>query len=222
MIQYVLEIELKSETVFGSGHSVPGMVDQEVLYDDYGFPYMKGKTVKGKLKEEVAHVLWCLSKGKRGMADPLIDDLFGAPASDTAAVLRFSDLCMDETVRQMFVKKIQAGDFEAKDILNASTEIRSFTGIDYEKGVAKKGSLRRVRVIRKGLYFYSHIFPGRDLSSLEEDIMGIAAASLKHLGTMETRGMGYVSCRLMKGQENLTDQSMIRPREGILDGISVL
>ena len=35
MIQYVLEIELKSETVFGSGHSVPGMVDQEVLYDDY-------------------------------------------------------------------------------------------------------------------------------------------------------------------------------------------
>ena len=35
MIQYVLEIELKSETVFGSGNSVPGMVDLEVLYDDY-------------------------------------------------------------------------------------------------------------------------------------------------------------------------------------------
>ena len=111
---------------------------------------------------------------------------------------------------------------KAKDILNASTEVRSFTGIDYEKGVAKEGSLRRVRVIRKGLYFYSHILTGRDLSSFEEDIMGIAAASLKHLGTMETRGMGYVSCRLMKGQENLTDQSMTKLREGILDEISVL
>ena len=66
-MKLLLKVELLSEAAFGSGNAVPGVVDEEVLHDPGRVPYMKGKTVKGKLKEEFAHLLWCLSEGQRGI-----------------------------------------------------------------------------------------------------------------------------------------------------------
>ena len=59
-MNYILEVKLLSQAIFGSGNSVSGVVDQEVLHDDLGFPFMKGKTVKGKFKEagEGWKIIW--------------------------------------------------------------------------------------------------------------------------------------------------------------------
>ncbi len=46
MNHYKIEMELLSEAIFGSGYSVPGSVDLEVVFDDYCLPYMKAKTFK--------------------------------------------------------------------------------------------------------------------------------------------------------------------------------
>jgi len=45
--RYTLKIELLTDAVFGSGNSVPGFVDADVLHDEYGFLYINGKTLKG-------------------------------------------------------------------------------------------------------------------------------------------------------------------------------
>jgi len=43
MEEYTLKIELLTDAVFGSGNSVPGFVDADVLHDEYGFLYINGK-----------------------------------------------------------------------------------------------------------------------------------------------------------------------------------
>ena len=70
--------------------------------------------------------------------------------------------------------------------------------MDYERGTAKKGSLRKIRVIGKGLYFYGWITAVRDLTLEEKQLLQTAAMSLKYLGTMETRGKGLVRCCLLE------------------------
>ena len=62
MIEYTLKIELLSDMIFGSGMATPGSVDLEVLHDSYGIPYMKGKTIKGKLREEVRNITRWINK----------------------------------------------------------------------------------------------------------------------------------------------------------------
>lgn len=219
---YTMEVELLTEAVFGSGNMVPGLVDLEVLHDEEGFPYMKGKTVKGKIKEEFAHALWCLTEGRKNIEDPLVKEFFGSPDMEGRAVLVFSDLCMDSRVKSLFSEKIREGEIEPWEILNAVTGIRNFTAVNYETGTAEKGSLRRVRVIRKGLRFYSRISTARDLNPQEELLLSAAVLSLKYLGTMETRGKGAVRCRLQKGELKLPEPGLKGEWKGLKDALSVL
>ena len=52
MVTYRLKIKLLSDTTFGRGDGVAGLIDQEVEHDPYGFPYLRGRTLKGLLSEE--------------------------------------------------------------------------------------------------------------------------------------------------------------------------
>ena len=213
MEEYILKVELETETLFGSGFSVPGVVDQDALCDSYGFPYMKGKTLKGKLREEFEHVQKCLRKGdtdpdKNNADRQLADRLFGQPDDSWGQGLRFSELALPWELRRHLIHAIESDDtdFTAEDVRSATTQIRTYTSIDYETGVAAKGSLRRARMINKGLIFQSTITASESLSKEEEMLLAMAALSLKHLGTMETRGKGYVKCSLWKDNVNITDQ----------------
>ena len=204
MTEYTLKVELLSDAVFGSGESVPGVVDQDVLHDCYGFPMMKGKTVKGKLKEEFEQILFCRDKGNTGTGNKITEKLFGKEDTDNSSCLRFSDLTMDRGVRSILAEAVEKKEIDVADVIDATTDIRSFTSINYETGVAKKGSLRKIRVIRKGLLFTGTITSERELTPDEELLLAQSAAALKHLGTMETRGKGFVKCRLSKDGSELT------------------
>ena len=46
-------MELLSDTILGSGLSIPGGEDIAVCKYDAGFPYMKGSTLKGLLRESL-------------------------------------------------------------------------------------------------------------------------------------------------------------------------
>ena len=60
---------------------------------------------------------------------------------------------MDKYLRGLFDRKVQEHMITPEEILNAVTEIRTFTAIDYNTGVADKGTLRKVRVIGKDFDF---------------------------------------------------------------------
>ena len=68
-----MEMILKSDAIFGSGYSIPGEEDIAVCKDQDGYPYMKGSTFKGLLRESMERMAyWC------GMENTEIDKMMGA------------------------------------------------------------------------------------------------------------------------------------------------
>ena len=61
MMKLALTIELLTDTTFGRGDGVAGLVDEEVEHDSQtGLPIIRGRTLKGLLVEECANLLYAL------------------------------------------------------------------------------------------------------------------------------------------------------------------
>src|SRR5215813_4972072 len=56
-----IHLHLISDTTFGRGDGVAGLVDEEVEHDAAtGLPFVRGRTLKGLLVEECANILFAL------------------------------------------------------------------------------------------------------------------------------------------------------------------
>lgn len=56
-VAFVVEMELDSDGIFGSGYSIPGGDDINTTIDKQGYPYLKGSTLKGLLAESLYNLL---------------------------------------------------------------------------------------------------------------------------------------------------------------------
>ncbi|MPM45355.1 hypothetical protein SDC9_92042 [bioreactor metagenome] len=198
MGRYKIEIELLSEAIFGSGYSIPGSVDLEVVYDNYGLPYMKAKTFKGNLREHMEDSVTILKNCyNRDFSDEL-NKLLGKENSGIIAwgSIKLSDCCIQENIKNFFAYAVENNEIYAKEIRDALTEVRSFTAIE-DDGSYKDRSLRQARVIRRGLKLYSDIYCERSLSDRELAILALSVSSMRHIGSMRTRGKGEVRLRLL-------------------------
>lgn len=199
MDKYKIEVKLLSEAIFGSGHSIPGSVDLEIVYDEYGFPYMKAKTFKGNLREAMNNVVILLGdKFKETMESLIGKENNGIEVWKT---LKFSDCMLPVNVREFVGLAIEKKEIQALEVKDSLTSIRSFTSIE-DDGSLKNGSLRQYRVIRKGLIFEVEVNCERQLDEKELSLLAVSVKSLKHIGTMRTRGKGRVDCRLINNEEN--------------------
>ncbi len=174
-----VRIKLISNTVFGSGKSVPGGEDIAVLTDNEGFPYLKASTFKGILREAVKNIIdWTGDETD-------INELFGR--SGEYAVDENRLIFSDFTVHEGIKKAMLSQDGISRDkITDCFTGIYTFTGI--EDGIVDEGSLRSCRYIEKGNIFYGEIICPEKHRELTEK--GLRA--VKYIGTMKTRGFGRV------------------------------
>lgn len=202
MDKYKIEVKLLSEAIFGSGHSIPGSVDLEIVYDDYGFPYMKAKTFKGNLREAMCNAAILLDNE----FEETMESLMGKERNgiEVWKTLKFSDCMLPENVREFIKLAIENNKIQASEVKDALTSIRSFTSID-DDGSYKEGSLREYRVIKKGLIFEVEVNCERKLAEKELGLLAVSVKSLKHIGTMRTRGKGRVDCRLIDINEGHKD-----------------
>ncbi|NLU08444.1 MAG: hypothetical protein GXW91_09530 [Clostridiales bacterium] len=200
-----IKIKLLSESIFGNGESESSGVDVDILKDDIGVPYFRGKTFKGKLRAEISALgeyMSCFSKNKY---DKIIEGLLGKEGKFDSNTLKFSDCVISECVHDDLKYGIENGKLDKKDILNSLTEVRTFTRID-ENGVPEKGSLRQARVIKKGLILYCNVECQRNLDDVEKGILSAGAAALRNLGAMESRGKGNVKCSLIEKGKDVTSK----------------
>ena len=51
MTEYRIEVKLITESIFGSGYSIPSEVDLEVVTDEYGLPYMRLRPLREILEK---------------------------------------------------------------------------------------------------------------------------------------------------------------------------
>lgn len=193
MNSYKILVKLLTETIFGSGYSIPGSVDLEIVYDENGFPFMKAKTFKGNLREEMENVVKVLGRDDRLIKGLLGDENQG---QEVWRNLKFSDCRLRENIRKTLKYGIDSDEIKPFEIKDALTQIRRFTSTEID-GSVKKGSLRQLRVIKKGLEFEVELSCERKLSEEELEILAFSVKSLKHMGTMRTRGKGEVDCRFL-------------------------
>ncbi|AYF54391.1 CRISPR-associated protein [Clostridium novyi] len=201
MIKYPVEIKLLSETTFGSGESKNGNVNTDILLDNEGLPYFLGKTFKGCLRKSIEDILkpfYCKS-GKN--FSQIIKDLFGRgnykkdpkTKEEKESIeyqrdgkLKFSNFYLHKDILDIFDKG------NKDEILDVLTDVRFSIKMNEELGVADKGSLRAIRVLKKDLVFVGFIECENKLADNEFEILKRGILSLKNLGVNKSRGKGHV------------------------------
>lgn len=161
-------MELLSDTIFGSGFSIPGGEDIAVCRDQNGFPYLKGSTLKGLLSESCENL-----------------SAWGGTDAGTAAAL-FGDEGWSGAAdgRRLMLTGLTLCD-PPQDAAECYAN-RAFTALN--GGVAKTDTLRTAACVRSGLRFAGSIECDEAHVALMHDIL----AGVKWLGTLRSRGFGRV------------------------------
>ncbi len=187
-IRMQVTMELLSDAIFGSGFSIPGGEDIAVCRDGQGYPYLKGTTLKGLLRESLENLIaWT------GGDSADIDAILGAPGWDGTAEdrrLHLTALTLEEPPADP----------------ETCYGLRTFTSL--ENGVVKDQTLRTASCIRRGLRFSGELTCAEEDAALLQD----ALAGIKWAGTMRSRGFGSVRVRGKVLADSRTDRKPVRGR----------
>lgn len=198
MIIYQLKITLLSDTTFGRGDGVAGLIDQEVEHDSCGFPYLRGRTLKGLLSEECDNLIAVLQNDSRAYSENLACTLFGKPGSTlgTIAAMHVGDAYLPDDLREAVAWQIQDKTLTKEEVLESLTTIRRQTAIDSQTGTADEGSLRSFRVVIRQLEFKADLVFEIQPTDEMLSILAVGVLALRRVGSGRNRGRGYVRCTL--------------------------
>lgn len=186
-----IEIKLLSDLAVGAGESYQSGVDQDIVYDDFGFPYIPAKRLKGCIRESALELVEMGLFSKK-----VYDDLFGKEGIRTGHII-MNNAYLDEY--DQMVKDVQncsdANLVHQQNVLELYTYSRTQTKIDSETGMAEETSLRTMRVLKKGLSFYAHVDCTK-VNEEEKKLLTDAICITKHIGLNRTRGLGLVDMHL--------------------------
>ena len=154
MMSWKVRIETLSDFCMASGESVAGVVDTDILTDDYGIPYISARGFKGLMAEAMDDLI-DFGRGSREIKESLL----GIMGNDVPGKLFFENARLededfyqklDEMSESRETKKYTARD-KVKDYF---TYVRTQTRID-NSGIAVDGSMRTIRVGKRGMIFFA-------------------------------------------------------------------
>ena len=214
MNNYILKIELLSDTIIGSGESLNVLIDTDIVLDELGIPYLPSKRLKGLLSEsaeEIAEVFKVFGETKFEGFKQII---FGTPGNDVSGILFISNLYIEDyTSNFKYLSSLlnspqKSSIVTRSSITNYFTSLRNQTTIDEISGTAKNNSLRTSRVLNKGLVMFGEVelkVTNLNEEQIEtvESFLVYSTANVKNMGTKRNRGFGHVDCCLIKNGEVL-------------------
>ena len=205
MTTYFLTFVLKSDTTFGRGDGVAGLLNREVEHDRYGLPYLRGRTLKGLLSEEADNILYALQAQTSSETLSTWRDarnaLFGQSGSSRQkqAIMHYGHAMLPQPVREAVIASL-GPTLTPSDILESLTSLRRQTAID-ENGVPVDKSLRTMRVILRETNFAATLQSKRDLCPREEALLSVATMALRRAGTGRNRGRGRLQANLLDANQ---------------------
>ncbi len=205
-----LRIELRSDTAFGRGDGIAGLVDSEVEHDARtGLPFVKGRTIKGLLVESCADLLFALEAGQNPVYDELTaaaQNLFGRPGStlEDTGCLHIGPGRLPDDLRQHLTAKHP---YTPQQVLQAFTAIRHQTAVDTSTDTPAHGTLRATRVVIRGTVFYADLLSDVPLNATDEQLLAACAAGVKRGGQNRTRGLGWL--KLQIEQANVPQEQLL-------------
>lgn len=200
-----LRIELLSDSAFGRGDGVAGLVDSEVEHDTRtGLPFIKGRTVKGLLVESCADLLYALNiqgNSAEEVYKQAAQKLFGVPGStlEDTGCLHVSAALLPDDFRQYILAQVSQKNptHTADQMLQAFTTIRHQTAVDAATDTPKDGSLRSIRAVLRGTVFEAVLHSDRELVDEDHQLLAACAAGVKWGGQNRTRGLGRLKVELI-------------------------
>ena len=231
MSTYTLRFVLERDAAFGRGDGVAGVVDAEVQNDEYGCPYLGGRSLKGLLVNECSEIWAALPENVRSRWDKSAQRLFGNPGSglDDGASLIIGDAQLPADLRSAIIQDIQSAkmscrndverkQIEAKmreDVLESITALRHQTSID-ETGVAREHTLRTIRVILRKTPFEAELHFRREPSENDLALLAACIKAFRRAGTTRNRGLGRLRADILDASgQIITEKYFATFREGI-------
>ena len=205
--RYDIRIVLESDTLIGSGEGFGAVIDNDIVFDELGLPYIPAKRIKGCLRQSAEEVNDMLALS--GIAQKFdLDSIFGKPGNEESAPVFFHNLYLVgyENFRNWLKYYLDWEEWKQflspEIILDYFTALRQQTAIDEEKGIAKEHSLRTSRLLRKGISFIGeiNIIP-KDKRTI--DALSLACRNFRYIGTRRNRGFGKITCELLKNSSPL-------------------
>lgn len=206
----VLHIELLSDATFGRGEGTAGEVDTEVEHDEFGIPFIGGKSVRGLLRDT-----WLSMRPHFSELREAGDRVFGPTKrflDDDVGILRVGDAWLQKDVRDWLLAAATRDDERERVppamILAACTDIRYQTAEDRLTGAPAAATLRSSRVVLRTFAFEAPLTWRAGDGPEDDDLRVLAMASLatRHGGLMRNRGRGHLCITLdgdIKGTRRL-------------------
>ncbi len=217
--KYQLQFRLRSDAIFGSAERSETGIDMDVQHDRWGCPYLPGRTLKGVLRENCADILDNLVQiGEPEKWCEAAAHLFGKPGAGLAntAMLHFDDAHLPQAIKQRLIQAVAEGEVSEREVLEALTGIRVQTAMDGWRGVARKKSLRRMRVILRKTLFSAPLFIIGNFDEHEKALLAASLMAFRRCGTSRNRGLGELEeIHLLdsQGDERLQDYFDLFSRE---------
>lgn len=201
MLQLWLRFRLESDATFGRGDGIPGLVDRDVALDEYGCPYLHGRTLKGLLVESCADLLFVLGKST-GEWKAAADALFGLPGSGhEQGILRLGHAQLPAALHAAIRREVDRNGqnstigWTRQEVTASLTTIRAQTAVS-SGGAPDPRTLRTMRVILRQTCFEAQINHLRDLTPTERALLAACVKGLRRAGTARNRGRGRLVARL--------------------------
>lgn len=206
-MKYEIRLTLASDTTFGRGDGVAGLVDEEIEYDPLtGLPYLRGRALKGLLVEECANLLFALQAHvKRTELEAIAKELFGngGSAEAEAGRLRVGNATFPEQLALMVQAALAKQSLSTMDVVESLTTIRRQTAIELE-GAPSEGSLRSMRALLRETALTAPLQFVVEPEDKHLQLLSACALSLRRGGIGRNRGRGRLYTRLMEEDVDTT------------------
>ena len=190
-----LQIILKSDLCVSDGGVYNSVLDTDICYDEYGFPFIPGKRIRGCLRETALEL-------REWGVDIEPSEMFGGEG-DSPSFVKVGDAVLenyDDLI--LLVRDVNNMIYHPQNILSHYSYVRTQTAVDYDTGVADDMSLRTMRVAKKGLAFEATV----EYEENYEEKLKRCANALRHMGIARTRGLGEIEVRLVKEEITASKQ----------------
>ena len=186
-----IKMKLLSDLCVSDGSSYTSVVNVDVCYDTYGFPYIPAKRIKGCLRECAIELSdWGWKNNEQIYLDEeRINDLFGN--EEHAGKICMGNAYLDKYEEQ--ISKIATDNvlFHPQNVLSTFSYVRDQAKVVYATGGGEM--LRSNRVVNKGLEFYAEV----EYDPVYEEELTTCCKILTHMGMHRARGYGEVKAEII-------------------------
>lgn len=197
MKKYELCIQLLSDLCVSDGGVYNSSLDMDICHDEYGFPYIPGRRIKGCLRECAQELRdW-------GREDIDIEKMFGGKKNAKGTIsIRNAYVNNYDRLREQVVGHQNSLLFHPQNVLSHYSYIRTQTAVNKETGTAKDKSLRVMRVAKKDLVFVAEVEMEEEYKSQFDDIVAV----FHYMGISRTRGLGEIEVKCQPVSSDPEDQ----------------